>query len=204
MKAFNNYDSAVEAAQRTGAEHLPVGAYVCTIKNVQYQNGQNGNSDIINILFDVAEGEQKDFFKKQYDANNSDDKKWKGRTNIFVPKDDGTDRDEWTKNAFARWTTSIEKSNKGYSWDWDENKWKGKKIGLVFGPTGTVIEGKEIVYTEVHGPCSTEEVTTGKFWSKLLELRKKNGYTGNGASNDSANNSFVNIPEGTEEEIPFN
>ena len=65
MKQFSNYEEAKKNAQYTGSEKLPKGAYVCVIKNVQYQAGQNGNSDIINVLFDVAEGEYKDFFKKQ-------------------------------------------------------------------------------------------------------------------------------------------
>lgn len=202
MKAFNNYESAKEAATKTGSEQLPVGAYICVIKNVQFQEGQNGNSDLINILFDIAEGEQKDFFKKQYEANTSEDKKWKGRTTIWVPKDDGSEKDEWTKNSFARWTLAFEKSNNGYAWDWDENKWKGKKIGLVFGPTGTVIDRKEITYTEVHGPCSVEEVKTGKFWNKLLELRKKNGFTGN-TPVATTSDDFMTIAENSPEDIPF-
>ena len=40
----------------------------------------------------------------------------------------------------------------------DETKWKNKKIGLVFGETGTVIDGKKIVYTEVHYPIATDKV----------------------------------------------
>lgn len=205
MKQFNGYDEAKKVAQSSGSAQLPVGAYVAKVMAVRFEEGVNGASDRITIQFDIAEGEQKDFFKKQYDANTSEDKKWKGKAAIYVPSDDGSERDGWTKNKFARWTNSFEASNDGYSWDWDESKWKGKMIGLVFGPTGTVIEGKEVLYTEVHQPCSVKEVREQTFWKKGLELVKKNGYTGTKQSTSSSTtpNGFMNIPEGTDEEIPF-
>lgn len=202
MKKFNGYDQAKEAANYTGVEKIPVGAYVCEVKSVKYESLSWG--DVIALAFDIAEGEQKGFFKKQYDANTSEDKKWKGSVRINVPKDDGTEQDGWTKNAFARYTDAFEKSNKGYSWDWDENKWKSLKIGLVFGPTGTVIEGKEVLYHEVHGCCPVSAVKDGSFYQKYLELKKKNGYTGNGTTTAATSNTdFMAIAEGADEEIPF-
>lgn len=205
MKQFNGFEAAQKAAQFVGSEKLPKGAYVCEIKNVQYQEGQNGNSDLINVLFDVVEGEYKDFFKQQYDNNTNDDKKWKGRTSIWVPKDDGSKEDEWTKNSFAKWTNSFESSNAGYAWDWDENKWKGKKIGLVFREEGNVIDGKEVLYTAVAFPVDAQVVRDGK--APEAKFKARNGYTGNGntaATTSSSNNSFMNIEDGAETEIPFN
>lgn len=73
----------------------------------------------------------------------------------------------------------------------------------MFGPTGTVIDGKEVTYSEVHGCCSIDEVKEGTFYKKYLDLRKKNGFTGNG-SVDSAANDFVNDgADNSAEEIPF-
>ena len=206
MKAFNGYEDAKKAAQFTGGEKLPKGAYVCEIKNVQFQEGQNGNSDIINVLFDVVEGEYKDFFKQQYENNTSEDKKWKGRTSIFCPKDDGSEKDGWTKNAFAKWTDSFEKSNPGYVFDWDENKWKGKKIGLVFREEGNVIEGKEVVYTAVAFPVDAQLVRDGK--APEAKFKARNGYTGTQQqTNTNATTStdgFMDIPADIDEEVPFN
>lgn len=201
MKQFNGYDEAKKNAEVTGTAQIPVGAYVCEVKNVKLESYSWG--EVIVLAFDVAEGEQKGFFKAQYDANTNEDKKWKGTVRINCPKDDGTEQDGWTKNAFAKWTNSFEKSNTGYQWDWDENKWKGKKIGIVFGQTGTVIDGKEIVYTEAHGCCSVDDVRNDTFYKKLLDLRKKNGYIGNAPKETTTNTDFVNIPDGIDEEIPF-
>lgn len=205
MRAFTGYENAKKAAENMGAEKLPVGAYVCQIKNVQYSAGENGNSDHIDILFDIAEGEFKDFFKKQYDSNTNEDKKWKGRTSIYVPADDGSERDAWTKNSFARWTNAFEDSNSGYKWDWNENKWKGLTVGIVFGETGTVIEGREIVYTEARFACSVDKVRTGN--APKAKFKAKNGYSGNGStsstSSTSSDEGFLNIPANLDEEIPF-
>ena len=202
MKAFSGYDQAKEAARYTGGERLPIGAYICEIKNVKYVPGENGNSDRIDILFDITDGEYKDFFKKQYDANQSEDKKWKGRTSIYVPKDDGSEKDTWTKNSFAKWTNGFEDSNPGYKWDWKEDKWKGKKIGIVFGETGTVIDGKEILYTEARFGCDINKVKDGT--APKAKFKAKNGYTGYGQSapTDSGSDEFVSVQDGAPEEIP--
>lgn len=203
MKQFNGYSEAKEAAQYTPGMKLPAGGYVCKIMAVRYTNGQNGNSDMITLQFDIVEGEYKDFFKKQYEANTQEDKKWKGTARIYCPKDDGTEQDRWTKNNFARWTNAFEESNPGYAWDWDENKWKDKLIGIVFGETGTVIEGKEIVYTEARSADSVQNIRDGKFYEQ--KFKAKNGWTGTQQKKSNSDNStgFMNITEGIEEEIPF-
>lgn len=96
MKSFNGYDEARKQADVVGSAKLPAGAYVCKIKQVRYETTDNG--DRIVVAFDVAEGEYKDFFQKQFDENTNEDKKWKGKTNIFVPKDDGSEKDGYTKS----------------------------------------------------------------------------------------------------------
>ena len=51
-----------EAAAYTGEfQQLPKGKYVCVIKQVSIQESRNGNQQFV-ILFDIAEGEYKDFY----------------------------------------------------------------------------------------------------------------------------------------------
>lgn len=200
MKAFNGYDEAKEAAKRQGGERLPVGAYVCQVKNVQYVAGEDGNSDRIDILFDISEGDYKDFFKKKYDADESEDKKWKGRKSIYVPKDDGSEKDGWTKNSFAKWTNAFEDSNDGYKWDWKESKWKGLKVGIVFGETGTFINGHDVVYTEPRFGVDIKKVRDGS--APKAKFIAKKGYKDANDTNPGSEE-FMKVPEGTEEEIPF-
>ena len=201
MKKFNDYETT---QSYSSSEKLPAGGYVLKIANVRYEVGQNGNSDRIQLMFDIAEGEQKDFFRKQYDAQTSEDKKWKGTVAIYVPKDDGTEQDGWTKVRFKTVMENFESSNSGYKWNWDENSLKGKLIGGIFVDTYSVIDGREICYTSLapKNIRTIDCIRSGNY--KMPEPIKKNGATGNvSAANNNSGNDFMSIPKGAEEEIPF-
>lgn len=193
MKQFKGYEEAKAAAQATG--RLPEGAYVCMIIGAKYiASTDSAKNDSIELYFDICEGEQTNFFKNQFNVNTSEDKKWKGKTYIYVPLDDGTERDGWTKNTFAKWTDSIEKSNDGYIWDWDESKWAKKKVGIVFGSTGTVLGGKNIVYTEARFPVDVETVRSGK--APKAKFKEKNGYSANKSSaSDIASEPWMQVSD---------
>lgn len=200
MKKFKGYDAAREKANFTGSSQLPVGGYVVKVQDVRYEDGKDGNSDRIVVAFDVAEGEYQGFFKKQFEENTQEDKKWKGKANIYIPKDDGSEQDEWTQNTFARWTAAFENSNEGYHWDWQEKKWKGLLIGVIYGEVGTNIDGKNIKYTECRFPCSVTDVRENKV--KIPKFKAKKGYSEEAPATTDADG-FMNIPEGSAEEIPF-
>lgn len=203
MKQFNGYADAKKAAENSG-RRLPAGGYICKIMGVRYETFDWG--DRIVLQFDITEGEYKDFFKQQFEANTQEDKKWKGVARISVPSDDGSERDEKTKKRFANWTTALEKSNSGYVWDWDEKKWKGKSLGILFRETGTVIDGKEITYTEAVVGCSIEEVKKGTYWKGYTKFYAKDGYTGTAQPTSSVKENeygFVQVDEDNDEGLPF-
>ena len=195
MKPFNGYKEAQEEVKNAGGAKLPVGAYEGKILGVKL----NEEKGFLTVQFDITSGEYKDFFQKKFEADKDENKKYKGQTRIYLPKDDGSEKDGWTKKTFANWTNSLEESNKGYTWDWDETKWKNKKIGLVFGSTGTVIDGKNVVYTELHYPIPVDkikEVDVSK-----IKFKAKNGYKASNSADGSTD--FMNVPEGLEAELPF-
>ena len=204
MKAFNNYDEAKKEAEKKPSEKLPAGAYVCKVQAVKYENTDWG--DRIALAFDIVEGEFAGFFQKKFEADTSEDKKWKGRVNIFCPKDDGSEKDKITKKSFASWTAAFEESNPGYKWDWDEKKWKDKLVGIVFGETGSVIDGREVLFTEPRFPVSVQTVRDGK--APTAKFKAKNGYngtgsgSGSGAASQEEINSFMKITGGSEQ-LPF-
>lgn len=171
MKPINNYDKVQGYA--TGASQLPVGGYIFKITGVRYENGQNGTSDRIVIAFDVADGEYANFFKKKFDSDMNEDKKWKGTTTLYVPKEDGSEQDTWTTRKMKTFTNALEDSNQNYHFDWDENKWKGLLIGGVFGEVHTVIDGKQIKYTTFKSAHSVDDIRKGNF--KLPKPQYKNG-----------------------------
>lgn len=195
MKPFSGYEEAKEKAKSMGSAKLPKGAYQAKILGAKLDEEHN----VLIVQYDITEGEYKDFFQKQFNENASENKKYKGQSRLYLPKEDGSEQDTWTKNAFARWTNALEDSNKGYTWDWDETKWKNKKIGLVFGETGTVIDGKKIVYTEVHYPIATDKVKDVD--PAKIKFKAKKGYNDTPAA--SGETDFMNVPDGIQEELPF-
>ena len=198
IKKFNDFN---ETKGYSDSQQLPRGGYVCKIigaKPIETKFGQS-----IKVAFDIAEGEFAGYYQQKYDANKNEDKKWPGVFLLNVPTDDGSERDGWTKNTFAKWTNAFEDSNNGYKWDWKEEKWKGLKVGIVFGETGTVIEGREILYTEPRFAVSIDKVRDGS--APKAKFVAKNGYTGTkqNTSNNAGSEDFMKIPEGKDEEIPF-
>lgn len=202
MKQFSGYKEA-KASASSGAK-LPEGAYVCKILKVEYKPADNPKwNDQIEICFDIVEGEFKDFFKKQYIGNSAEDKKWKGRKWINVPKDDGSEYDAWYKSQFAKWTDAFEKSNSGYVWDWDETKWKNKIVGIVFGTTGTVIDGRDIQYTEARFAVPAEQVRNGSAPKAKFIDRSKRDKGAPAAAPTTTDDGWMKVPETDEPELPF-
>jgi len=195
MEKFDGFDKAKQDAKVSGTGgRLPAGAYICKILKVELV-AEEGKSKYLHVLFDVNEGEYKDFFTNQYKANTREDKKYKGHTKVYIPKNDGSDKDEWTKTTFAKWTNALEDSNPGYTWDWDENKWKDKVLCIVFGDTGSRIDGKDIVYTEARYPVSIDTFKAGK--AGEAKFKAKGDY-GKETSDD-----FMSVPDNLDEELPF-
>jgi len=116
---------------------LPKDAYICkvvSVKEVQ-ETSQNGNAlHYLNLAFDIAEGPYKDYYRGIFENSQDDNKKWPtpGTHRIYYPKNDGSEQDKWTQSKFKTFTTSLEKSNNGYKFDWDENKMKGLLFGGLF------------------------------------------------------------------------
>lgn len=196
MKNLSTSNNYKEAQVYTGTEKLPIGAYLLKIENVKYiDNSEKGYSDQIVFMFDIAEGEYAGFFKKQYEANTSEDKKWKGTYRIYVPADDGSEKDQWTMSRFKTMTNNFEESNQGYAWNWDETTFKGKVIGAIFNDKEYEYNGKHGFFTNCYSFISKDKIATAKIPDATL-LNKKGNTVPDG---------FANIPDNaTEEEIPFN
>lgn len=130
IKKFDGYDD-IEIFE--GGKALEVGGYILKIMNAKVE--EYATCSILKVAFDIAEGEFKDHFKERFerDKKQNANAKWKGVFDVFIPKDDGSELDGYTKQAFKRFITSVEKSNNGFKWDWDETKLKGKLFGGIFG-----------------------------------------------------------------------
>ena len=195
MKAFSNYDKTHAYSE---GNRLPVGGYVLKIMNVKEEVGQNGNSGQLVIAFDVAEGDQAGFYQKNYAAQTGEDKKWKGSTRLWIPKDDGSEQDEWTKRKFKTFIVSVEDSNDGYHWDWDETKLKGKIVGGIFNEKEWEFNGNSGFFTNLHHFTTAEKIRANEFKipdPTYLKNRQQ--------ASTPIPNEFVDVKPGDPEEIPF-
>lgn len=97
MKQFSGFEAKKSAGAR---ELLPAGGYVAKILNAEEVSYDWGN--VLLISFDILEGQYKDFFAKDYKEQDREDKKWRGTYRLSEPKDDGSEKDGWTKRAFGK------------------------------------------------------------------------------------------------------
>lgn len=197
-----------EAQAYTGESmQLPKGLYVCKVVQVQEMRTEWGREQFI-LLYDVAEGEHADFYRKQYDAarRSGQDAKWKGIHRQYM---DGA-----SIPFFKGLITSIEKSNAGFQFKFgvegNEKTLVGKKFGAVMGREEfETDDGKRRFATKIFQVRSVEGLKDAKVpEDKLLEEKPSEGKQGQGSipylgTPDA--DGFVHIPDGVEdEELPFN
>jgi hypothetical protein len=187
----NNWNEVKEFNDR---QKLPLGAYVCKVKRAAVQANEFGEQ--LCIVFDIVEGEFSGFYNDDFKSNTSENKKWKGVLRLFVPKDDGSEKDEWTKSTFKGMVTAFEKSNPGYKWNWDEASLTGRLIGVLFRNEEWEYEGKNGWTVRPFRAISTDSVRSGDFTlPKDKPLKKKNdfGYSAGGYGSGASVPNY-NIP----------
>lgn len=175
MKPFAGYENV----QVSDFEKLPKGAYEVKImdaKEVTYTVKDGSTFSKLEIAFEIATGEFAGFYRRNFDAQTQEDKKWKGVMRLYIPKDDGTDKDEWTKKTFKRMMQAIEDSNPGYRWDWNEKGLKGKIVGCLYQNREWAYNGKTGWTAQPHSFIDVAKVRSGEFKlpeDKPLDVNQK-------------------------------
>lgn len=207
MKNLSNSENYKNAQTYSSSRQLPIGGYKCKVigaKEVGYDWGNR-----LEIAFDVTAGEHKGFFKDQFDANTSEDKKWKGVLRINCPKDDGTEQDSWTMRRFKTTMQNFEDSNDGYAWNWDEGTLKGKMVGIIFRKHYTVIDGKDVCFSEAAWTVTISDIEKANYKvpEDYYDNRWKEAHgntTSAQVNNNTDENNFMRIDTSTaDEEVPF-
>lgn len=194
MKRINNWENVKAATEKIA---LPVGGYVVEIKGAKvatYQGNDGGVFEKLEVSIDIAEGEFKDFYTNDYRGQQSEDKKWKGVLRVYLPKEDGTEKDEWTKSTLKGLIGAIEDSNPGYHWDWDETKLKGKKVGCVFRNEEWEYDGKTGFTARPFKFIAVEKIKTGSFRFPKDKLIKRDDFV------SASPASYKEIPD---DDLPF-
>ena len=130
MKPIEGWDLINEAGE---FKKLPAGIYAVKLTSVK----DNSEAKYFEITCDIIHGEYAGYFKAQVDAGLKDGSKTiRSYTDKALP-------------FFKGFITAVEKSNPGYTWDWDESKLVGKKVVAVFGEEEYEKDGEVRVGTKL-------------------------------------------------------
>jgi hypothetical protein len=178
-------------------EKLPLGGHICQIKTVRTDLFEWGN--VLILAFDIAEGSPSDgFYQRNFQTQQQENRKWKGTYRITIPPEIPTDeKDEKSISIFKTAIKSIEESNPGYFWNWDEMTLKGKIFGGVFGRKEYSFNGHHGFYTECRFIRTAEEIKKGVEVpeDKLLSEGKK--------TSNTVQNGYEEIPIPADDDLPF-
>ena len=114
MKEIKGFDSVMEAGE---FKKLPAGIYITQITAVNDVPA----SEYLEISLEIVKGDYAGYF---------------GSMKATTGKDYSKTIRSYKTNAlpfFKAFITAVEKTNKGYKWDWHEEKLVGKYVVAVFG-----------------------------------------------------------------------
>ena len=95
IKKYNDFKAEKVGAPR---EILPAGGYVAKIMSAKVESFAWG--DVLVMAFDITEGDFANFFKRDFDNNPNEDKRWRGTLRMNIPNDSADQQNEWRKRAF--------------------------------------------------------------------------------------------------------
>ena len=118
MKRIENWENIQES---TSFKRLVPNGYIVKVLKVE----DHPDKEYLKIYFDIAKGDDKGYFKKQYDGDTRKERKWPNAgTFIRSYKDSAA-------SMFKGFTNAIERSNKGYQGNFDEKTLVNKVVGLI-------------------------------------------------------------------------
>lgn len=188
-------------------EMLPKGAYVIKIMNAVEETNKSGRGSHLEISFDIAEGEYKDFYLRQYNNNSAEDKKWpRDAVYYLTVPSDGCEAYIWDNwNTFF---ADLEDSNNGFVFGGgDPRQLRGKVIGGKFRLEQNEWNGTIYDHIRMQWTCVADDVRNGKAGKmpkdKLITAPSPAPIAGTGILPEAAENDWMNIPDGIEDNLPF-
>lgn len=187
MEKVQGYE---EAQAITGEyERLNAGGYICKIISAKEEKSKSGKRMLV-LALDIAEGDKKDFFRNRFNDNSNPDKKWPAGA-IYRQMLEGEKAAGFLKGLM----TSLEASNDGFKWDWDEKKLANLKCGAIFGEEEyEKMDGSVGTTTKVKFIRTIKAIQDGNF--KVPELKKL-------PEKGEAFEDFVNSVTSDNDDLPF-
>ena len=193
MKKPNSYNETQASGNFTPIE---LGGHYLEIKQVEEMQSRTGR-DMIKVSFDFARNDsQPAYFANAFKDDVRPDKKWPnaGTTYILTEDNDGN-----CSRQFKTFCTCVENSNNGFEVVWGDGFaqcFKNKAVGAVFGEVEEEYNGSVHINHKLRWFISKDKVDGATVpEAKYLNNRQPQTAT--------ANDGFMNIPDGLDEELPF-
>ena len=197
MNKPKNYENT-----QAGGDFTPIelGGHILEIKQVEEVWSRSGKP-MIKIFFDFArEDKQSGYFAEQYKNDIRPERKWPTAGTAYVLTEDS---DGNCSRGFKTFTTSVERSNSGFAVQWGNAFcacFKGKKVGAVFGVVQNEYKGKVTNQHRLRWFRSTDGVMN----VEIPEPRLLPQSAVANAQTVTSPDGFINVPDGIDEELPFN
>ena len=149
---------------------LPPGGYECRIVKVQKGESKSG-AEMLTIAFDIESGPYMGYYRKQYEGRKASnaDAKWGGMYYQLTAGDH--------QGRFKGMLQNIEKSNPGYTWDWNEQSLVGKLFGGKFREEEYIYNGKIYTSTKCIGILPIDGIEAIAVpEKKCIEQEMRSGY----------------------------
>lgn len=209
MQKPKNYENTPAAGD---FEPVELGGHKMIIKLVEETKSRTGK-DMIKVYLDFAEDDrQPGYFANQYENDIRSNKKWPNQATQYILVNDNNGN---CSRAFKTFTTCAEHSNEGLVIQWGDSFChclRNKKIGGVFGEQMDYYkkegeeQGKELKKRVLRWFCSLDKVLEADIpdanETKAYKEYKQSNIVPNYGVPD--NDGFMSIPDGIDEELPFN
>ena len=194
MQKPNNYDNT-----QAGGDFTPVnlGGHYAVIKNVSERETKNGDPMVVvSIDFDKKD-EQAGYFTEQFKKDVRPDKKYPNQAVNYITTEYNGACTKGFKSFMKAYADSNGIKEDAIKWGSDfAAQFKNKKIGVVFGNVEETYNGETKLRRKIRWFCDYNKVSEQKIPDDKLENNKA-------AKPTTDENGFMNIPEGSDEEIPF-
>ena len=210
MQMPKNYAQTQAAGE---FERIKLGGHYLVVKQVEETHSKAGKPMII-VSFDTATNDsQPDFFLKAFRSDIRPNKKWPNGGIAYIVTED---KDGNCSRNFKAFTTSVEKSNPGFTVQWGDGFsacFKNKFVGGIFGEELSVYQkeegGRQVLkesrQNKLRWFCANDKVAEAKIPEPTETDEHKSWVSSGGRTNAPVDaDGFMNIPDGIDEELPFN
>lgn len=175
MKPTNNWSTTQASTGSTQYPKIPVGGYGFTV--LKAEAVESNGKEYINLYVDVSDNSD---YNGHFMALLNRRKEAAERNHNPMPKYPciyrcrTTDDEGNTSPRFKGLITTIEKSNPGFTWSWDEKALKGKKVGIVLREEEYDFNGNHGFAIKPYYVCKYSEAAAQPIPEKKLLDKKPN------------------------------